>query len=80
MRRFIVDKGTHSQRHGCLRESKVNMTLSNMRRGRRGEKRARPRGQEAKESRRKDQVTKMIGLHREGELGEGQPSPWAGEV
>jgi hypothetical protein len=51
MRRFIVDKGTHSQRHGCLRESKVNMTLSNMRRGRRGEKRARPRGQEAKESR-----------------------------
>ena len=46
MRRFIVDKGTHS-----LRESKVNMTLSNMRRGRRGEKRARPRGQEAKESR-----------------------------
>lgn len=48
-------------------------------RGGRGEERgAREPGAAAK--RPKEQVTKMAGLYKEWQLGEEQPSPWAGEI
>ena len=65
------------ERH--LGESRVNMTLNwatwEDREGKRGEPDTvarRPKVQ-------KGRVTKMSGLYREESLGEGQPSPWAGE-
>ena len=64
--------GEHSQRQGHLEEARVDMTLSQVRRG----------GGKSQEARRvkgsRVSAAKMAGLYREGQLGEGSPGGSSG--
>ena len=77
-RRFTLDLWEeHSQRQTHLEESRVNRILNHITGGRGGR-----RGGASYNSQRprKEWVNQMVGLHKEGAAGEGQLSPWAGEI
>jgi hypothetical protein len=65
-------EGEHSQRQGHLEEARVDMTLSQVRRG----------GGKSQEARRvkgsRVSAAKMAGLYRERQLGEGSPGGSSG--
>jgi hypothetical protein len=78
--------GEHRKRQGHLGESRVDMTLgrggrvAEEERGRKEHQEYQPGGRGWRGENKKNQVSKMVGLYREGWLGEGHPRPWAGEV